>query len=104
SAKFWITINEYNVWASHGYLKGYWPPFKRNILKFMKVRNNLVMSHNVAYRKIKKLNNSLQIGIAHNMIDFQSNQNPLNRLVSRFSNFHWNIDFLNKTGELLDFI
>jgi beta-glucosidase len=100
--KYWVTINEPMVYASNGYRKGQWPPFQKNIFRFMKVVNNLVMSHNLAYDKIKNVDPSAQIGIAKNNINFESNWNPFNRLLSSFLNFFWNFRFLNKISQ--DFI
>lgn len=101
-AKFWVTINEPMVYASNGYRKGAWPPFKKNIFNFMKVINNLVMSHNLAYEKIKNIDSLAQIGVAKNNIDFQANWNPLYCLLSSFLNWFWNYRFLNRIEQ--DFI
>jgi beta-glucosidase/6-phospho-beta-glucosidase/beta-galactosidase len=73
------TINEPNVYASHGWLYGAWPPFRRgqflwlkfgkedgtwrsaqitshgNILRYIKVTNNLARAHNLAYDRIKAI-------------------------------------------------
>ncbi|MGD0977172.1 MAG: glycoside hydrolase family 1 protein [Minisyncoccia bacterium] len=100
--KFWVTINEPMVYASNGYRKGQWPPFEKNIFRFMKVIKNLIMSHNLAYDKIKNIDPSAQIGIAKNNINFEANWNPINRLLSSFLNFFWNRRFLNKISQ--DFI
>lgn len=51
---FWVTLNEPMVYVS-GYSVGRFPPFKkRNIFKFRKVFNNLVRTHQTAYRVIHK--------------------------------------------------
>lgn len=103
-AKFWMTINEPMVYASGGYRKGKWPPFKKNLFKFLKVINNLVMSHNVVYREIKKVLPSAQIGIAKNNIYFHSNHNPFYSILSSLLNWFWNYRFLDKIEKQLDFV
>lgn len=94
-AKFWITINEPEVFISQGYLKGIWPPFKKNIFQYFKVAKNLISSHKASYNVIKKINPELQIGIAKNNIYFE------NLPVLRY---FWNFYFLNKIKNHQDFI
>ena len=102
-SRFWITINEPMIYVGQGYGRGIWPPFKKgNFIKLFKVAGNLITSHNVAYEKIKKVDSNLQIGIAKNNINFEANNNPINRLVSRLSIWFWNHRFLKKIKQ--DFI
>lgn len=102
--RFWITINEPMIYASQGYFRGKWPPFKKNIFKFIKVVDNLATSHNIAYQKIKAVQPSTQIGIAKNQINFEANNNPANRLLVKFLILFWNHRFLAKICKSLDFI
>ena len=102
--KFWITINEPTVYASGGFLKGKWPPFFKNPFKFYKVVNKLVMSHNLAYQKIKAVNSAFQIGIASHSLNLESSANPLYRLLVNFLIWFWNHRFLQKIHRHQDFI
>jgi len=65
-AHFWMTINEPEVYASNGYLRGTWPPFRHNPLALIRVTNVLVKSHILAYKKMKAANAGIFIGIAKN--------------------------------------
>ena len=114
-AKFWMTMNEPMVYAYEGYLKGQWPPFKRNFFAFKKVIKTLVASHLASYNMIlrhygmsqnqailcndKSSHNiaipEVKIGIAKNNIYFENFP-----LINHFWNFH----FLNKIKNNLDFI
>ncbi|MDP3696428.1 MAG: family 1 glycosylhydrolase, partial [Candidatus Taylorbacteria bacterium] len=94
-AKFWITINEPDVFVSHGYLKGDWPPFKKNILQYLQAIKTLLSSHLASYNIIKKINPELQIGIAKNNIYFENF--PL-------AHYFWNFYFLNKIKNHQDFV
>ncbi|TSC74845.1 MAG: beta-glucosidase [Parcubacteria group bacterium Gr01-1014_44] len=87
-AKFWITINEPEVFIAHGYLKGNWPPFKKSIFKYFKATKILLSSHLASYNIIKKINSELRVGIAKN------------------NSYHWfwNFYFLNKIKNHQDFI
>ncbi|MBI2068828.1 MAG: glycoside hydrolase family 1 protein [Candidatus Yanofskybacteria bacterium] len=70
----WITFNEATTTvASNSYLKGIWPPEKRNIFDALKFRRNIIKAHTLAYQEIKNIYNvpqSLQgpaLGTSHNV-------------------------------------
>ncbi len=107
--KFWITINEPSVYTYMIFLRGLWPPFHKQFiplrfLYFPKVMNNLVASHNMAYKKIKAGNPSSQIGIASNLTNFESSKNPFSRLWAKFMSWSLNHKFLLKIKKCQDFI
>lgn len=101
--KFWITINEPEIYASHSYLKGVWPPQKKNLFAFFRVMDNLVKSHIYSYSVIKKINPDAQIGIAKNNIWFEAT-GLWNRFLKIFADWFWNNLFLNKISGYQDFI
>jgi beta-glucosidase len=103
-AKYWMTINEPLVWSSGGYLKGNWPPFKKNFFSFLSINRALIKSHCLAYSKIKKINATIQVGIAKHNIYFSSNSMPWNILAKKISNWYWNEYFLNRISTSQDFI
>lgn len=100
--KFWITINEPHVFASHSYLKGNWPPQSKSILQYFKVLKCLKNTHIQVYQKIKKVNNKAQVGIAKNNIYFEAR--GINKILKFFADRHWNFWFLNKIKNYQDFI
>lgn len=102
--EYWITINEPIVYLSNGYLKDFWPPFRRNPFLFFKLFNTLVASHNIIYKKIKSLRPDIKIGIAKNNINWQANKNLFNALFSKFMIWFWNQRFLKKIEKQQDFI
>lgn len=54
----WITFNEAtDVYSSHSYLIGKWPPQHKNIFEWRRVNKNIVSSHISAYKEIKKICN-----------------------------------------------
>ncbi|MBI2670158.1 MAG: glycoside hydrolase family 1 protein [Candidatus Yanofskybacteria bacterium] len=104
-AQFLITINEPMIYAGQSYMKGIWPPFRKNIFKFIKVVNNLIMSHNIVYGKIKLSDPNILIGIAKNNMDFDSSRfNFAGRLIQIFLRLFWNHYFLKKISRQQDFI
>ncbi len=100
----WLTMNEPMVLASNGYMRGEWPPFKKNLLSFLRAIKILIKSHNKAYEVIKKLQPNAEIGIAKNNIFFHANWNPINKLHAYFMNWFWNRRFLNGIRNHQDFI
>src|SRR6185436_6624536 len=103
-ARFWITINEPLVWASGGFLKGKWPPFKKTPFTFLSVCRSLALAHCRAFDEMKKVAPEILVGIAKHNIHFSSNLLPWNVLREIFSNWFWNEWFLNKISRCQDFI
>ncbi len=103
--RFWITLNEPEVLASHGYLKGAWPPQKKNILTFYHVLKNLIAAHQLAYHTIKKYDTDCQIGIAKHQVVFEvARDTVINTLLKKIAHSLWNEWFLNQIKDSQDFI
>ena len=66
SVKFWITINEPDVYASKSFLQGAWPPQRRNFFAYHRVLKQLAKAHRASYHMIKEINESAQVGITKN--------------------------------------
>lgn len=62
--KLWCTINEPTVYAMQGYLKGRFPPALKDPAKVGIVLRNLLRAHTAAYRRIKEVEPSAQVGLA----------------------------------------
>ena len=113
------TINEPNVFASHGWLYGAWPPFKRgkflwikfgkpdgtwksaqtlsfsNTLMYFKVTNNLVRAHNESYVAIKKTSPQVNVSVAKHVHAFDSNWNPFNKILAKIAAYLQSGRFMN---------
>ncbi len=101
----WTTINEPIVFASNGWMRGSWPPFKKGrVLKFILVSDALARAHNEAYKKIKSLNIDYEVSIVKDNIYFHANGNPFNKLLAIFLNWFWNRRFLNRVYKQCDAI
>ena len=98
SVKFWIILNEPNVYTSHSFLRGDWPPFKKNWFKTQKVLRQLIEAHKKAYQKIHKISSDSQVGITKCNTYFKG--------ILRFlyNNYYWNHKFLNAIEDYQDFI
>lgn len=92
---FWLTVNEPDVYISHSYLKGVWPPQEKSIFKYFKVLNNLAKAHQMAFQSLHLIDLNCQVGIAKNNIYFKNI--PLAR-------YFWNDYFLKKIKDQQDFI
>ncbi len=93
--KFWVTLNETNVYTAHGYWKGIWPPSKCSAYQYLSANRRLSRAHKAAYATIKKHIPSAHVGVAHNVI-------WLSR--SRLKDYVWNRRFLNSIRGFQDFI
>jgi len=100
----WSTMNEPMVYTSVGYLRKHWPPFKMNPFTYFKVVNNLIRSHNLAYKEIKKINKNLEISIVKNNFYFTADWKPWNIVIDLLARWHWNHYFLQRVFLHLDAI
>ncbi len=123
------TINEPIVFATDGWLRGSWPPFKRFALTdmlqitnsgrqheahyqkgisplflYFRVVKNLWRSHNAAYDAIKRIAPQAEVSIVKHIVLFQANKNPLNRLKARFMNWWWTHRFMKRVHQKCDSI
>jgi beta-glucosidase len=102
---FWITLNEPMVYSAQSYLRGEWPPQKKNYFAWRRVVNNLAAAHNEVYPIIKALDSNNQVGIAKNNIYFEAAGNTgINKLLKRWADWWWNCRFLDKIQDHQDFI
>lgn len=116
------TINEPSVYASNGWLRGSWPPFKRFALTdlvaitnsgrdyeakatkglaplflYFRVRKHLAQAHNAAYTAIKKIRPNTDINFVHHVIVFDANWNPFNKIAAYIANRQWTHVFMKRT-------
>ena len=66
-ARFWVTINEPTVIAYQGYVRGEWPPGKRDLGAAARTLVTLLRGHWLAYERIKMRHPDLQLGFAHHL-------------------------------------
>jgi len=97
--KFWITINEPNVYALNSYLRDIWPPQKKSAAKYLKVLKNLVKAHQLAYRALRLVDLDCQVGVAKNQTFFEGNL-----LLKYPANYFHNQYFLERIKNSQDFI
>ncbi len=95
--KFWITLNEPNVYAPNCYLQGVWTPFVKNIFKTIKVAKQLVKAHKFSFEVIKKIAPNSQAGLVTNNTWFRG-------IIKIFADYIYNHWFLNKIKNDYDFI
>lgn len=104
NAELWLTMNEPMVYASEGYLKGAWPPFRKSPISFLRAVRALLRAHRAGYAAMKAARPSIKIGIAKHNIFFEADANPLNFALQAFSDWFWNHRFLQKIEGCQDFI
>ncbi len=65
--KFWITVNEPNVYAYRGFVVGDWPPGERSLPKALAVIRNMLRAHSEAYAAVKANVRGASVGMAHHL-------------------------------------
>ncbi|NBC30798.1 MAG: family 1 glycosylhydrolase [Spirochaetes bacterium] len=109
------TMNEPSVYASNGYLRGTWPPFRRfkltdmvsitnsgksyepnperglkPLYTYLRVRAQLIRVHNMAYQAIKRELPSADVAIVKQVIVFTAaGWNPFHWIKAWFANWQW---------------
>lgn len=97
----WNTFNEPNVYASFGWISGFFPPFKINPVKAAIVVKNMGKAHDIIYDYIKSTNPNQPVGISHNAVVFD-NENVLGWFPSRLSDW-WYMEWVPQHFEKVDF-
>jgi beta-glucosidase len=98
---YWNTFNEPNVYASYGWITGFFPPFKINPLTAGKVVINMGKAHDIVYDYIKSKYPNQPIGISHNATLFSA-ENILGWFPARLSDW-WFMDYVPSHFEKVDF-
>ena len=121
------TLNEPNVYATHGYLYGAWPPFKRakilwkkigkedgtsekthatasfsNIFAYMRVTRNLSDAHNQAYDAIKAFKSDAIISVVKHVHYFNADDHVVHRLKARVAAQLQTYHFMNRVAAKCD--
>lgn len=101
----WCTINEPNVYALEGYIRGNFPPGKSDIKLGLHVQANMARAHAAAYRTIHALQQEARVGYA---LHFRPQtpyhpMSPLDRLLSniRFSGINLAFPSAISTGVMV---
>jgi beta-glucosidase len=104
--KYWITINEPEMYARLPYLKGIRPPFHKNIFQLVYVFWKLAQIHNSVYAVMKKTAPDILVSVAKNNVHFEAYrpQNFLDQLTVAVSHYFTNSYFLNRIKNHIDFI
>jgi beta-glucosidase len=97
----WNTFNEPNVYTTYGWVTGFFPPFKINLLLAGKVAKNLGLAHESVYDFIKSHNPDQPVGISHNTVVFWA-ENPLGWLPAKLSDW-WFMEHMPSHFEKVDF-
>ena len=97
----WNTFNEPNVYASYGWLTGFFPPFKINPYLAGKAVKNMGKGHDLVYDYIKEKRPEQPVGISHNAVVFSA-ENVLGWFTVRLSDW-WFMEWIPRHFERCDF-
>lgn len=103
--RFWITLNEPEIFAGNSYLSGVWPPQHQQPVTYLRVLSHLVMAHRRAYHVLKARYPDCRVGVATNNACIEAGiREPIHvlvRTIADYWNNHW---FLDRIRATLDFI
>lgn len=97
----WNTFNEPNVYASYGWITGFFPPFKKNPYLAGKVVKNMGKAHDIVYDIIKAKLPHQPIGISHNAVVFDS-ENMMGWFPANLGDW-WFMEYVPSHFEKVDF-
>ncbi|MBL7856530.1 MAG: glycoside hydrolase family 1 protein [Cyclobacteriaceae bacterium] len=98
---YWNTFNEPNVYASYGWITGFFPPFKINPFLAGKVVLNMGKAHDLVYDYIKIKFPKQPVGISHNATIFSA-KNLLGWFPARLSDW-WFMEYVPDHFKKADF-
>lgn len=101
-ADFWITFNEPEIYASHSYLLGKYPPRKRSLWLCWKTIRNLIKAHNLTSGYIRH-HIKKPVSMAYHLSDLQPS-GILGRSITSLVHYLANEYMLSKTIQQCDFI
>ncbi len=104
NVKYFIILNEPNVYSFKSYLEGTWPPNEKNLLKAFRVLNNLKNAYVMAYKILKRPERL--ISLSQNFIIFRPYRfyNPINIISSIIDNKFFNFYFIDRVKNYMDFV
>ncbi len=99
---FWMTFNEPEVYATHAYFLGIFPPQIKSAFTAFKVVNNLIAGHNRAAPILKQITGK-PVSMAFHLSDLQP-AGPLGGLVKNLAHYLANEYILRRTVDACDYI
>lgn len=105
--KYWLTVNEPNIYTLNHYFLGLWFPKKKNVLKGFQAYNNMLEAHKRAYKIIHSIQPDAMVSFAHHYCGFYPVKNilyPLNYLATKITNYISNLRPFNSVKGYLDFV
>lgn len=93
--EYWMTINEPMIYVGQSYIRGVWPPFKKNIFNVSHLTKTLISSHLILCDIKRKEFPHLKLGLAQNNVFYENNP-----ILKYFGNHY----FLNKVSSTVDFV
>lgn len=103
--KYWLIVNEPELYARFTHIFAYWPPAKKSLLLYFRSVSILVKTTQKASKMIHdKVPGSL-VGIASHYSYIQAyNDKWYNHAFKKFAIWWWNFSFLDRVIKKLDFV
>ena len=103
--RYWITGNEFETYARHGYFLGDRPPGRHNFFLAYLILRKLLKVHKEAYAEIKRIAPEVEVGFTESVVYFEPfNRWPHNLLLLRLVKRWRNNPFFEHFAASSDFI
>jgi len=102
--RFWMTVNEPEIYSSKAHYKGDWPPQGRSFFAMLESGRQCARAHIAAYRAIKKENPAARVGAATDLIYFDAQRGFVSHFLKFIAERLWNTYFLRRAYRRMDFI
>lgn len=102
--RFWITVNEPEIYSFNSYYRGIWPPQKKGMVSFLRTMYALNVAHQWAYRILKNILTNASVGVVINQSYFESAGGLINDILTWGAERMWNRRFIRHVSNELDFI
>ena len=103
---YWVTLNEPTVHVLNGYIRGNFPPRRKNIFKAYSVFKNLSRANNEAYKKIHDYFPNANVSITALVNHFEPARNwcLIEKMLTKIFHYYWNHKFIKEIKNNIDYI
>ena len=104
--KYWSTFNEPTVIILNSFLRGEWPPAKKNIFSVLKAFKNFAAAHNQTYDKLHEESRTIKVGLVNaiSCLEVSNKKSFLDRIATFAADYFGNIRMLKLTKGKNDFL
>ena len=102
--RYWLTLNEPEIYLTHAYVLGDYPPGQRRWWRYPALLRRFLCAHRSAYATLKKVNPEALVGVAKDVFQIDAGEGLLNRAMKRLLDAVRVFLFFDRTSRQQDFL